>query len=161
MGNLLKFMINSGPCHDVFHVQSQRRVNPRTRWDREVRRRWPVGYGQARNARFMTARIAVTGIGLVSPLGLDVPTYWRGLLEGRSGVTFIREFPTDKLRSDVAAMVPGFDPSRWLDKKEQEIYGRVEQLSVAAADEAVKQARLDDVDKSRVGGLMSTRQRAV
>jgi 3-oxoacyl-[acyl-carrier-protein] synthase II len=109
----------------------------------------------------MTARIAITGIGLVSPLGLDVPTYWRGLVEGRSGVSFIREFPTDKLRSDVAAMVPGFDPSRWLDKKEQDIYGRVEQLSVAAADEAVTQARLGDVDKTRVGVLVSTGQGAV
>src|SRR5262252_714666 len=109
----------------------------------------------------MIARIAVTGMGMVSPLGLDVPTYWSGLVEGRSGVSFITEFPTDKLRSDVAAMVPGFDPSPWLDKKEQEIYGRVEQLSVAAADEAVKQARLDGVDKARVGVLMSTGQGAV
>jgi 3-oxoacyl-[acyl-carrier-protein] synthase II len=106
-------------------------------------------------------RIAITGIGLVSPLGLDVPTYWQGLLEGRSGVSFIREFPVDKLRSDVAAMVPGFDPSRWLDKKEQDIYGRVEQLSVAAADEAVTQAKLGGIDKTRVGVLMSTGQGAV
>ena len=109
----------------------------------------------------MTARIAITGMGLVSPLGLDVPTYWRGLLEGRSGVSFITDFPTDKLRSDVAAMVPAFDASRWLDNKEQAIYGRVEQLSVAAAAEAVGEARLDGVDKTRVGVLMSTGQGAV
>ena len=109
----------------------------------------------------MVARIAVTGMGLVSPLGLDVPTYWSGLVEGRSGVSFITEFPTEKLRSDVAAMVPGFDPSPWFDKKEQEIYGRVEQLAVAAADEAVKQARLDDLDKARIGVLLSTGQGAV
>ena len=106
-------------------------------------------------------RIAITGIGLVSPLGLDVPTYWQGLLDGRFGVTFICEFPTDKLRSDVAAMVPGFDPSRWFDKKEQDIYGRVAQLSVAAADEAVTQAKMEGVDKTRVGVLLSTGQGAV
>src|SRR5579859_7555555 len=121
----------------------------------------PNGHTQATYRVFMTARIAITGMGLVSPLGLDVPTYWKGLTEGRSGVSFITDFPTDKLRSDVAAMVPAFDPSPWLDKKEQEIYGRVEQLSVAAADEAVKQAQLDDIDKSRVGVLMSTGQGAV
>ena len=109
----------------------------------------------------MTARIAITGMGLVSPLGIDVRTYWRGLLKGKSGVTFITEFPTEKLRSDVAASVPDFDASRWLDKKEQGIYGRVEHLSVAAADEAVKQARLDGVDKTRVGVLLSTGQGAV
>src|SRR5689334_4455891 len=109
----------------------------------------------------MTARIAITGMGLVSPLGLDVPTYWAALLEGKSGVSFITDFPTDKLRSDVAAMVRGFDPSPWFDKKEQGIYGRVEQLSVAAAAEAVAQAKLDGVDKTRVGSLMSTGQGAV
>jgi len=109
----------------------------------------------------MSTRIAITGMGLVSPLGLDVPAYWRGLLEGRSGVSFITQFPTEKLRSDVAAMVTGFDASRWLDKKEQAIYGRVEQLSVAAAAEAVAEARLDDVDKTRIGVLLSTGQGAV
>ena len=109
----------------------------------------------------MVPRIAITGMGLVSPLGLDVATYWAGLCEGKSGVSFITEFPTDKLRSDVAAMVPGFDPSRWLDKKEQEIYGRVEQFSVAAAFEAIESARLEGADKTRVGVLMSTGQGAV
>lgn len=109
----------------------------------------------------MIPRIAITGMGLVSPLGLDVPTYWRGLLEGQSGVSFITDFPTDRLRSDVAAMVPGFDASVWLDNKEQAIYGRVEQLSVAAAAEAVGEARLDGVDRTRIGVLMSTGQGAV
>ena len=68
-------------------------------------------------------RIAVTGVGLVSPLGLDVASSWQGLLAGRSGVDFITDFPTDKLRRDIAAQVKGFDPSRWLDPKEQEIRG--------------------------------------
>src|SRR4051794_25514589 len=109
----------------------------------------------------MGLRIAVTGMGIVSPVGLGTPTYWRALLEGQSGVSFISQFPTDKLRSDVAAMVPGFDASRWFDKKEQEIYGRVEQFAVAAAEEAVREARLDAVDKERIGVLVSTGQGAV
>ena len=106
-------------------------------------------------------RIAVTGMGLVSPLGLDVRSYWHGLLEGRSGVSFITEFPTDRLRSDVAAQVTGFSPSRWLDEKEQVIYGKVEQFAVAAAAEAILEAKLDAVDKTRVGVLLSTGQGAV
>ena len=109
----------------------------------------------------MVARIAVTGMGLVSPLGLDVPSYWQGLVEGRSGVDFIRDFPTDRLRSDVAARVVGFDPSRWLDDKEQGIYGRVVQFAVAAAAEAIASAKLETVDKTRVGVLLSTGQGAV
>ncbi|HKQ68731.1 MAG TPA: beta-ketoacyl-[acyl-carrier-protein] synthase family protein [Polyangiaceae bacterium] len=109
----------------------------------------------------MVPRIAVTGMGLVSPLGLDVPTYWNGLLAGQSGVSFITEFPTERLRSDVAAMVPGFDASKWLDNKERDIYGRVEQFAVAAAAEAIAEARLEGADKARVGVLLSTGQGAV
>jgi 3-oxoacyl-[acyl-carrier-protein] synthase II len=109
----------------------------------------------------MVPRIAITGMGLVSPLGLDVRSYWHGLLEGRSGVSFITDFPTERLRSDVAAKVQGFDASRWLDDKEQVIYGRVEQFAVAAAAEAVAQAQLEAVAKTRVGVLVSTGQGAV
>jgi 3-oxoacyl-[acyl-carrier-protein] synthase II len=106
-------------------------------------------------------RIAITGVGLVSPLGLDVESTWRNLLQGRSGVRFISDFPTDKLRSDIAASVQGFDPTRWFGPKEREIYGRVEQLAVAAAEEAVAQAKLDNVDKTRIGVLVSTGHGAI
>jgi 3-oxoacyl-[acyl-carrier-protein] synthase II len=109
----------------------------------------------------MTERIAITGMGLVSPLGPDVASYWRGLCEGRSGVSFITEFPTDRLRSDVAALVRGFDASRYFDRKEQEIYGRAIQLAAVASAEAIEQAKLADVDRERVGVLVSTGQGAV
>ncbi|HHH28749.1 MAG TPA: beta-ketoacyl-[acyl-carrier-protein] synthase family protein [Polyangiaceae bacterium] len=129
-------------------------------------------------------RIAVTGVGAVTPLGLDVGAFWRGLLEGKSGVSFITDFPTDKLRSDIAARVDGLDPERFLTKKESELFGRVAQFSVAAATEAVDQAGFaswleegipggdltaeqraqlpkPDVDPTRFGCLMSTGQGAV
>src|SRR5499427_11016501 len=109
----------------------------------------------------MTERIAITGMGLVSPLGPDVASYWRGLCEGRSGVSFITEFPTDRLRSDVAALVRGFDASRYFDRKEQEIYGRATQFAAIASAEAIEQAKLGDVDRERVGVLVSTGQGAV
>jgi len=109
----------------------------------------------------MTERIAITGMGLVSPLGPDVASYWRGLCEGRSGVSFITEFPTDRLRSDVAALVTGFDPARHFDRKEQEIYGRATQFAAIASAEAIEQAKLGDVDRERVGVLVSTGQGAV
>jgi 3-oxoacyl-[acyl-carrier-protein] synthase II len=109
----------------------------------------------------MSPRVAITGMGLVSPLGLDVPTYWRRLLAGESGVSFITEFPTDKLRSDIAASVKGFDPSPFFAPRELDLYGRVVQLGVAAAEEAVLQAGLDGVDRQRTGVLVSTGQGAV
>ncbi len=121
-------------------------------------------------------RVAVTGLGVVSPVGNDVATFWQSLLAGRSGVDFITEFPTEKLRSDIAAAVKGFDPSRFFSPKETEIYGRVTQLSLAAAAEAMTQAglgglyrtdedaprpELPGIDRTMVGCLVSTGQGAV
>lgn len=106
-------------------------------------------------------RVAVTGLGIVSPLGLDVETYWQGLCAGRSGVDFITEFSTDKLRTDIAASVRGFDPRSVLESREIDYTGRVVQLGLAAATEAIRQARLEDVDKTRVAALVSSGQGAV
>ncbi|HRI63950.1 MAG TPA: beta-ketoacyl-[acyl-carrier-protein] synthase family protein [Polyangium sp.] len=107
----------------------------------------------------MRRRVVVTGLGVVSPVGKDVPTFWNSLLTGRSGVSFIREFPTDKLRSDIAANVVDFDVNQYLSPKEAEIHGRVTHFSVAAAVEAVAMAKLDapgSVDPHRIGCLIST-----
>jgi len=107
----------------------------------------------------MRRRVVVTGMGVVSPVGHDVASFWSSLLAGRSGVSFIRDFPTDKLRSDIAASVEGFDVGAFLTPKEAEIHGRVTQFSVAAAVEAVNMAKLDSpgtVNLERVGCLIST-----
>ncbi|MBM4358874.1 MAG: beta-ketoacyl-[acyl-carrier-protein] synthase family protein [Deltaproteobacteria bacterium] len=127
----------------------------------------------------MARRVAITGLGAVTPLGNDVATFWRRLLAGESGVDFIRDFPTEALRSDVCASVKGFEPERYLTKKEAEIYGRVTQFSLAAAVEAMDHAGLGGlmkvdvpggeeralrgapVDRAKVGCLMSTGQGSV
>ncbi|UQA59203.1 beta-ketoacyl-[acyl-carrier-protein] synthase family protein [Polyangium aurulentum] len=112
----------------------------------------------------MRRRVVVTGVGVVSPVGNDVPSFWDSLLRGRSGVDFIRDFPTDKLRSDIAASVRDFDVSPYLSAKEAEIYGRVTHFSLAAAAEAMAMAgldRKDAADRTRIGCLMSTGQGSV
>ena len=124
----------------------------------------------------MRRRVAVTGMGVVSPVGNDVASFWESLLAGRSGVDFITEFPTDKLRSDIAASVKDFGASRFFSPKETEIYGRVTQLAFAASFEALGQAGLGalyrtgedapfadvpGVDRTVVGCLVSTGQGAV
>ncbi|APR79539.1 3-oxoacyl-[acyl-carrier-protein] synthase, KASII [Minicystis rosea] len=124
----------------------------------------------------MRRRVAITGLGVVSPVGNDVATFWQSLLAGESGVGFITEFPTDKLRSDICAAVKGFEPGRYLSPKETDIYGRVTQLSLAAAVEAMTQAGLaglyrdDDevpqpeipgIDRGLIGCLISTGQGSV
>lgn len=123
----------------------------------------------------MRRRVAVTGLGVVSPVGNDVPTFWESLLAGRSGVGFITEFSTEKLRSDIAASVKGFDIGRYMSPKEADIYGRVTHFSLGAAAEALAHAglaglqRTDDgpgpdvpgIDRTMIGCLMSTGQGSV
>jgi 3-oxoacyl-[acyl-carrier-protein] synthase II len=124
----------------------------------------------------MSRRVVVTGVGVVSPVGNDVESTWRNLLAGRSGVDFIKDFPTDKLRSDIAASVKGFEVEKYLSAKEAEIYGRVTHFTLAAATEALNHAGLgalyrkdpDDppppipnVDVTRIGCLLSTGQGSV
>ncbi|WP_437649621.1 beta-ketoacyl-[acyl-carrier-protein] synthase family protein [Sorangium sp. So ce362] len=126
----------------------------------------------------MRRRVVVTGIGAVCPLGNDVETTWQNLLAGRSGVDFIRDFPVDKLRSDIAASVKEFDVGKYLSPKEADIYGRVTHLSLAAAVEALREAGIaplerapaadheaaegaqapggGGLDRTRIGCLMST-----
>lgn len=112
----------------------------------------------------MRRKVVITGMGIVSPIGNDVPTFWDSLQQGKSGVDFITEFPTDKLRSDIAASVKGFDISKYMSAKEADIYGRVTHFSLGAAVEAVTEARLEEIPRekrTRIGCLMSTGQGSV
>lgn len=93
----------------------------------------------------MRRRVVVTGIGVVCPLGNDIETAWQNLLAGRSGVDFIHDFPTDKLRSNIAAAVKGFEVDRYLSPKEADIYGQVTHFSLAAAAEALAMAGITPV----------------
>jgi 3-oxoacyl-[acyl-carrier-protein] synthase II len=96
----------------------------------------------------MRRRVVVTGLGVVTPLGNQVETFWGNLLAGRSGVGFITDFPTAKLRSDIAATVRDFDVSRVLSPKEAEIYGRVTHFSLGAAMEAMEHAGLGGLQRA-------------
>src|SRR4051812_14542111 len=96
----------------------------------------------------MRRRVVVTGVGVVSPVGNDVGTFHRNLMEGRSGVAFLEGFSTEKLRSDIGAQVKDFDPLRFLTRKESEIYGRVTHFSIAAMAEAMTMAGIAEVPRT-------------
>src|SRR5260370_29470501 len=108
----------------------------------------------------MTRRVAITGLGMVTPLGTDVPSTWDALIAGRSGAGPITRF--DPVQSPVkfACEVKGFEPARFLDKKEIRRYDLFAQFAIAAAEEAVTDACLasssDKVNLKRVGGLIGT-----
>jgi 3-oxoacyl-[acyl-carrier-protein] synthase II len=87
-------------------------------------------------------RVVVTGVGLVSPLGVGTPETWRGLIEGRSGVGPITLFDASRHSTRIAAEVKGFDPLHWVDKKDVKKMDRFIQFAVAASDFAIADAGL-------------------
>ena len=95
----------------------------------------------------------VTGVGLVSALGIGTEPTWRGLLEGRSGAATITLFDPSLHPTKFAAEVKGFDPLNWVEKKEVKKMDRFIQFAVAAADFALKDSRLviDDRICEQVG----------
>jgi 3-oxoacyl-[acyl-carrier-protein] synthase II len=95
--------------------------------------------------------VAVTGIGAVTPLGVDVPSTWRAAIAGESGIDWISGFETEGLPVRVAAEVKGFDPSTVASPKEVRKLERNVLLGVAAAREALDDAALNGFDPARVG----------
>ena len=96
-------------------------------------------------------RVAVTGIGAVTPLGLDAPSTWRAALAGESGIDWISTFDTAGLPVRIAAEVKGFDPAQVVSPKEARKLERNVLLGVAAGREALTDAGLAGFDPTRVG----------
>ena len=105
-------------------------------------------------------RVVVTGMGAVTPLGLDVESTWAGLIAGRSGVGPITQFDPARLTTRIAAEVKDFDPSAVLDRKEQRRNDRYVQLALVAARQAMDQAglpaRLEGELAERTGVIVGT-----
>ncbi len=88
-------------------------------------------------------RVVITGMGLVSPVGDDLPSSWSSLLEGVSGAGPITHFEaTEEFATRIACEVKDFDPSRYLDRKEIKRNDRFVQFAIAVADEAMAAAGL-------------------
>jgi 3-oxoacyl-[acyl-carrier-protein] synthase II len=99
------------------------------------------------------ARVVVTGLGVVSPLGIGVSANWEALLAGRSGIGAITAFDASALPVRIAGEVRGFDPDVWLEKREVKKVDRFAQFALAAAQMAVDDAglRIDPDRAGRVG----------
>ncbi|KUO75158.1 MAG: beta-ketoacyl-[acyl-carrier-protein] synthase II [Clostridia bacterium BRH_c25] len=98
-------------------------------------------------------RVVVTGIGVISPIGIGKEEYFKGLKEGKCGVDYITRFDTAGYDTKIAAEVRDFDPCEYIDKKECRRMDRFTQYAVAASKMAVSDAGLDvdSVDSDRFG----------
>jgi 3-oxoacyl-[acyl-carrier-protein] synthase II len=103
-------------------------------------------------------RVVVTGLGAITPLGLDVETFWQRLLAGRSGIGPITLFDATGFLSRIAAEVKGFDPACYMDYKMARRSGRFAQLGTAAARQALQSAGLvvDESTRDQIGIVMAS-----
>lgn len=88
-------------------------------------------------------RVVVTGLGAVTPIGNNIADMWEAMKEGKSGVAPVTQFDATVIRTHFAAEVKDFDPTTVIDKKEVRRLDRFAQLTLVAADEAIKDANLD------------------
>ena len=119
----------------------------------------------------MTNRVVITGIGIVSPVGLDRAKTWKHLLAGKSGIDQISSFDTEGLQTTIAAEVKDFDPEGPLGKKQARRMDRFAQLGAVASLEAVEHSNIKIVPEnaerisvmisSGIGGIMTLSEQMV
>jgi beta-ketoacyl-acyl-carrier-protein synthase II len=100
--------------------------------------------------------VAVTGLGAVTPLGLDARSTWEAAVAGRSGIDFIQSFDASGFPVRIAAEVKGFDPAAFVGPKDARRLERNVLLAVAAAREAWKDSGAEGVDPARAGILVGS-----
>ena len=98
-------------------------------------------------------RVVVTGLGALTPIGNNIPEYWEGLKNGKSGCAPITYFDTEKFKTKFACEIKNYDPQEHFDRKEARKLDKFAQYALVSSDEAIKDAgiNLDEVDKFRVG----------
>jgi len=103
-------------------------------------------------------RVVVSGIGMISPLGIGNEPNWRGLLEGRSGVGRITKFDPAAFACQIAGEVHGFEPEQWIEKKEVKKSDTFIHYAIVAAQMAVDDAGLDTAkyDHERLGVIIGS-----
>ncbi len=98
-------------------------------------------------------RVVVTGMGAITPIGIGVDEFWKGLIEGRNGVGLITKFDTSKFDTKFAAEVKNFNPEDYLDKKSVKRMDPFSHYAIVSSDEAYKDSGIngDKIDKDKFG----------
>ena len=101
----------------------------------------------------MSRRVVITGVGIVSPLGLDSNVTWKQLINGVSGIDKIKSFDADGFETQIAAEIKNYDPVSFVGLKQSKRMDRFVQLACTVALQAIEDANLnlDAVDRNRFG----------
>ncbi|MBC8426250.1 beta-ketoacyl-ACP synthase II [bacterium] len=101
-------------------------------------------------------RVVITGIGMITAVGLTREETWQGIITGRNGVAPIASFDTSEFKVNFGAEVKDFDPTVAMELKESRKADRYAQFAVCAAAEAVEQAAPGDIDPERAGVMIGS-----
>jgi len=103
-------------------------------------------------------RVVVTGLGVISPVGLDIPTMWQNLIEGRSGIGPITLFDTSDFDVHIAGEAHGFDPGCYMPARDARRIDRYTQFALAALEEALQQSKLvvQEHDSYEIGAIIGS-----
>lgn len=97
-------------------------------------------------------RVAVTGVGILSPIGNDLATFHKNLMDGVCGIDYITRFDTEDFKVKIAAEVKGFDPSDYMEKSEARRMDAFSQYAMAAAEQAVRDSGISGtIEAERLG----------
>jgi 3-oxoacyl-[acyl-carrier-protein] synthase II len=106
----------------------------------------------------MNRRVVVTGIGVISPIGQDLESFWNSLKEGKSGIGKVTRFDCANYPTQIAGEINNFDPEAYLDKKEARRMDRFSQFAIAATVQAMKDAGLskENLPGEKTGVVLGT-----
>lgn len=103
-------------------------------------------------------RVVVTGLGVVSPFGVGTDKFWNSLIEGKSGISITSSIDLEKHPVKISGEIKDFNPDDYIDPKDSKRMDRFTQFAIVAADEAIKDAKLEntDTDPYRIGVIVSS-----
>jgi 3-oxoacyl-[acyl-carrier-protein] synthase II len=94
-------------------------------------------------------RVVITGIGLVTPVGVGTAEAWQALLDGRNGIGPITRFDCSAFRARIAGEVKGWEPTRWIERKKLKEMDRFTEFALGAASMAIADSKLELTDEGR------------
>lgn len=103
-------------------------------------------------------RVVITGMGVVSPLGLDIRKFWSSIKEGKSSIDYVSSIDVTDMPTKVAAEIKNFDPLDFMNRKEIRKASRFMQFAIAASQMAIENSKLDveKVDKYEMGVIVGS-----
>jgi 3-oxoacyl-[acyl-carrier-protein] synthase II len=106
----------------------------------------------------MKKRVVITGMGVVSSLGIGVDNFWNSIKEGKNGISSVTKIDVSDMNCKVAAEIKEFDPTQFIDKKEAKRMDKYSQYAVSAAKMAIDNSGidLDKVNKYRFGVVVGS-----